>query len=725
MSPTPGNTPAQGAAANGKRYGAAESDWAVWDVVLGLGSDCLPIVSNPDAVINPSSNLKSLGKVPSRYTARRQVVGIPNWPTHVSTSAEIAKWSAECDYGIALVTRTARALDVDVTDPELAAAIRDAIKTKCGMQLPMRTRSNSPKFLLLFSLEGELPKRILTTAGGAVEFLGSGQQCVIGGLHPSGVHYMWPAGLPNEIPALTLDQFESLWSMLESKFAIESGKTSTKSTKAETLTAAVENDPTAVALIGMGATPDHDGKLRLPACPFADGHTPGGDDSVIYYPAATGGYANGAMRCLHASCEGRTQREFLDALGLAPDPRDDFEAELETAPERRESFCLLTAEDVTALPPQRWRVKGVLPEKGFGVIVGASGSGKSFVTIDQAASIASGRDWHNHRCSPAPVVYVCLEGEAGLAQRLQAYRQRHGTDACKGMHFVTAPFRLLNPGDVDELARIILDAGGAGAVVYIDTLNRATPGADENSSQDMGRIIAAAKTLQTKLGGLVMLIHHLGKDQSKGMRGHSSLFAALDAAIEVSRDGEFRAWHTAKSKDGADGGEKHPFRLEVVNLGMDEDGDPITSCVVVPDGGGLRKAKRLTPPQKAALEALREACDEHGTIDGRAHVDDWRNAFYRREKGDSLEAKKKAFQRARHALEDGGFVSAAGDVYQIEDPFALAPTQRDRGQTRDNVPTCLLPRVGGAGQTGTHPYRGVPCPAPLGVTDEPNLKGLA
>ncbi|MFO1380569.1 MAG: AAA family ATPase [Chitinivorax sp.] len=107
-------------------------------------------------------------------------------------------------------------------------------------------------------------------------------------------------------------------------------------------------------------------------------------------------------------------------------------------------------------------------------------------------------------------------------------------------------------------------------MVCIDTLNRAAPGADKNSSQDMGLIIEAAKALQMALGGLVLLVHHTGKDAGKGLRGHSSLFAALDAAIEVSRDGDNRAWAVAKSKDGQDGNE-HPFRLEVVELG--EDGD--------------------------------------------------------------------------------------------------------------------------------------------------------
>ena len=66
----------------------------------------------------------------------------------------------------------------------------------------------------------------------------------------------------------------------------------------------------------------------------------------------------------------------------------------------------------------------------------------------------------------------------------------------------------------------------------------------------MGQIIAAAKELQTFVGGLVVLVHHTGKDASKGLRGHSSLQAALDAAIEVRRDGDNRecSYHRASIK---------------------------------------------------------------------------------------------------------------------------------------------------------------------------------
>jgi len=98
----------------------------------------------------------------------------------------------------------------------------------------------------------------------------------------------------------------------------------------------------------------------------------------------------------------------------------------------------------------------------------------------------------------------------------------------------------------------------------------------------MGRILEAAKALADATGGLVVLVHHSGKDLTKGMRGHSSMFAAMDGAIEVSRDGDRREWRSAKSKDGEDGC-AYPFRLRRIDVGTDGDGEPITSCVVDTD----------------------------------------------------------------------------------------------------------------------------------------------
>jgi hypothetical protein len=279
-------------------------------------------------------------------------------------------------------------------------------------------------------------------------------------------------------------------------------------------------------------------------------------------------------------------------------------------------YALLSDGDLCKLPPQQWRIKKVLPEKGFAAVSGASGSGKSFAVIDAMQSMAAGRDWFGYKTKPCSVLYCALEGEGGIAGRVAAYRIRHGVTS-QNIRYLVQPFSLLDEADILDLAQAIHANGQGAEVVVLDTLNRAAPGADENDSKSMGQIIAAAKELQTLVGGLVVLVHHVGKDASKGLRGHSSLHAALDAAIEVRRDGDRREWVIAKSKDGEDG-EAHPFKLDVVELGTDEDGEPITSCVVHPLEQVAEALRRPLPPksgnQRAVWDTLGEIFRKAGNV---------------------------------------------------------------------------------------------------------------
>ena len=244
------------------------------------------------------------------------------------------------------------------------------------------------------------------------------------------------------------------------------------------------------------------------------------------------------------------------------------------------------------MPPIRWLVRGVLPTEGIGALYGASGSGKSFLALDMLAAVARGGDWFGCRSKPVPVLYLGLEGEAGIAQRVKAHQKKNGP-LPGNFRVMLQSLDIRLAADRADLVLAARAAGCTGGVCCIDTLNRAAPGADENDAAAMGAIIGAAKALQAALGGLVLLVHHTGKDASKGLRGHSSLHAALDVAIEVSREGDRRAWKLAKSKDGADD-DAHPFSLNVVELGVDEDGEPITSCVVAPEenqGDAVRGAR--------------------------------------------------------------------------------------------------------------------------------------
>ena len=254
-------------------------------------------------------------------------------------------------------------------------------------------------------------------------------------------------------------------------------------------------------------------------------------------------------------------------------------------------FKLINVKSLLELPPINWRVRGVFPSKGIVAIFGPSGSGKSFIAFDLACAIASGTEWFSLRVDTAPVVYAALEAEGGFSVRASAWEKGKKSSLPQNFQMLLQPFQLTNQKDVQDLCSIV----PRGAVLFLDTLNRAAPTADENSSKDMGELLEAAKLMQSLTEGLIVLVHHTGKDSSKGMRGHSSLFAAMDGAIEVTRKSEKREWKVAKSKDGIDG-QVYGFKLQRMSLGIDIYGDEITSCFVTFDDA-TEQLQRIQLPQ--------------------------------------------------------------------------------------------------------------------------------
>jgi putative DNA primase/helicase len=255
---------------------------------------------------------------------------------------------------------------------------------------------------------------------------------------------------------------------------------------------------------------------------------------------------------------------------------------------KRHNFRLLTPDELLQRPDPQWRVKGVLLTCGLAAIYGPSAVSKSFLAIDLACAIASDEQWFGHRIQNCAVTYCALEAEAGIPSRFRAQTMGTGRTPTEiRVRILLQEFNLLDADAIEDLAAAILTTNGRDGVVIIDTLNRAAPGVDENDSRGMGLIIANAKKLQTQVGGLLILVHHAGKDATKGLRGHSSLLAALDTVIAVERQGDNRKWTLTKSKDGKDG-EAHIFRLGEITLGKDADGDDVSSCVVVPLEGESR-----------------------------------------------------------------------------------------------------------------------------------------
>lgn len=379
-----------------------------------------------------------------------------------------------------------------------------------------------------------------------------------------------------------------------------------------------------------------------------------------------------------------------------------------------EPLRFITASQIKDLPPVAWRVKNVFPAQGVAAIYGPPASGKSFLALDMAAAIASGRDWFGHKTAAAPVFYVYLEGSGALKNRIAAWEHERERAFPDGVTFYLGAFNLFE--SMDSLVTTIPH----GAVVVVDTLAASAPGFDENSGADMSRAIEALSRVAREKNGLALVVHHSGKDAARGLRGHSSLLGALDAAICVDRSGasSVRRWTLAKSKDAEDG-ISFQFSLHRVELGTDADGDTVSSCVVRRVEGEQRETVRLSRTLQYGLDSLKEVLAEEG--ESRVHVDAWRTAFYRNHWGDNTHAKKTAFLRARSDLTRAGLVCVHDDEYFLPSQAEETATGTT-GTERHKTGTCAARHTiveDGTDGTIRHtpPLGGVPCAASVPPRD--------
>jgi AAA domain len=203
-------------------------------------------------------------------------------------------------------------------------------------------------------------------------------------------------------------------------------------------------------------------------------------------------------------------------------------------------------------------------------------------------------------------------------------------------------------------------------VVVLDTMASVTPGANENSAEDMGRLLQHCKFIHKETGALVILIAHTGKDASRGMRGWSGTKAAADAEIEIVRNGDYRVANVTKMKDGTDG-ESFAFKLKIVDLGYDSAGDRETSCVVEhvetppEEASGTRKV-RLGKNEQIMLELLKVVAPT-GTVNEEDLIEGYKKKVAKGEGRD---------QRKAHAVRAlTGLVAAKKAFKHGEDRWSL------------------------------------------------------
>ncbi len=261
----------------------------------------------------------------------------------------------------------------------------------------------------------------------------------------------------------------------------------------------------------------------------------------------------------------------------------------------------------------QWLVRDLIPQGAMAALYGKPGSYKSFVALYIAAMVANGADCFMRPTRRGAVVYVMGEGGAGAYRRAKALQEYHGI-AAPEVYFLRSALNLRsNTDDANALIAAIGDTGTSPALVVIDTLARNFGGGNENSSEDMGAFIGVIGHLQETLGCAVLLVHHSGKDEAKGMRGHSSLFGAVDTELEVVKISEeddprrIGEMTVTKQKDGDDGF-KLNYEMHLIEIGPER-----TSLALEPVEGDFRKAQELKPTARQYLDYITAFFAEPGS----------------------------------------------------------------------------------------------------------------
>lgn len=233
---------------------------------------------------------------------------------------------------------------------------------------------------------------------------------------------------------------------------------------------------------------------------------------------------------------------------------------------------------------QSYVVKHMLPAQSLCSIYGPSGSYKSFLAVSWACHIAAGVPWSGKRVAAGAVLYIVGEGGVGVPRRIKAWENVHQQQV-ENLWLVNRPVFPVRESEVNEVIltakQITEESTLPVRLIVIDTLARCFGGNDENDARDMGAFIEGCDVIKQKTGATVLVVHHSGKDESKGARGSSSFRAALDAEFNVTREGEGGALilSCTKMKD-AEEPKRLAYDLRHCELYTDPDGEAITSMVL-------------------------------------------------------------------------------------------------------------------------------------------------
>jgi len=343
--------------------------------------------------------------------------------------------------------------------------------------------------------------------------------------------------------------------------------------------------------------------------------------------------------------------------------------------------------DSLALTEIDWIVDDYIESDSLTQLFGDPGGGKSFVAIDIACCIATGRSWHGHEVRQGAVFYIAGEGHNGLARRFKAWQL--GT----GQTLVGAPIykshRAAQLYDATEAAivaesikALVAESGVSPSMIVIDTLAR-NMGGDENSTEDMNAFIQHLDTyLRQPYRCCVMVVHHSGAMDKERSRGSTALRGALDSEYRVQLDpGSKMIQLEAKKMKDAELPASKAFSITQVDLPLlDRFGEPVKGAFLtaVDISGFMEKVQKkeyLTKNQRVCLESLiklQKSITKEGQEPEPVPIDMWRDSV-----------KSNGVDRRRFA-EVKDWALDKGKVLEVDGGYLVRPVRPDSSGSDKN-----------------------------------------
>jgi len=272
--------------------------------------------------------------------------------------------------------------------------------------------------------------------------------------------------------------------------------------------------------------------------------------------------------------------------------------------------------DLEDWPDPVWLIKDHIIKDTIGIVYGDSTVGKSFFMLDMSLCIATDKKYQGiHKTTKGTVAYVCSESPAGAKKRIAAWLKEHKQKEWpKAFCLIPHRFNLQEEAEADEIIAISRETLGCDPdMIVIDTVAKNLGACSENAPEGIRAFTDNVEYLRDQTKAAVIVVHHTGKDETKGPRGHSSLKGDYDTSILLKatngKAGTLVCVDKMKESEYLD-----PYTLnkKTIHLGVDSEGDDITSLVLVQEETMKTKYRLLKGAVKETFCKIVE-CKKTGT----------------------------------------------------------------------------------------------------------------